>query len=127
MEHSAEAEERTRVAEHNGHGGSLIQELRLLRNRVCKPAAPSLLVKNGVDQLTSMSHKLDRMAEHFSDVLNCEKSMNKDILLQIPHAPSSPEAEALSDQLMVAEIIRVLRLLWKGKIPGEDGVSVELL
>ena len=28
---------------------------------------------------------------------------------------------------MVAEIIRVLCLLRKGKVPGEDGISVELL
>ena len=27
---------------------------------------------------------------------------------------------------MVAEIIRALHLLWKGKVPGEDGISVEL-
>ena len=74
-----------------------------------------------------MSHKLDRMVEHFSDVLNCEKPMDDDILLQIPHAPSSPGAEALSEPLTVAEIIRALRLLRKGKVPGEDGISVELL
>ena len=124
---AAEDEERMRVAEQNGHGGSLIRELCPLCNHVSKPVAPSILAKNGVDRLTSMSHKLDRMAEHFSDVLNCEKPVDNGILLQIPHAPSSPEAEALSKPLTVAEIIRVLRLLWKGKVPGEDGVSVELL
>ena len=74
-----------------------------------------------------MSHKLDRMLEHFSDVLNFEKPMENDILLQIPCAPSSPEAEALSELLMVVEIIRALRLLRKDKVPGEDGISVELL
>ena len=74
-----------------------------------------------------MSHKLDRMAEHFSDVPNCEKPVDNDILLQIPRAPSSPEAEALSEPLTVAEIIRALRLLRKGEVPGEDGISVELL
>ena len=58
----AEAEECMRVAEQNGHGGSLIRELHLLRNRVSKPGVPSLLAKNGVDRLISMSHKLDRMA-----------------------------------------------------------------
>ena len=67
------------------------------------------------------------MAKHFSDVLNCEKPMDNDILLQIPSAPSSPEAETLSELSTVAEIIRVLCLLQKGKVPGEDGISVELL
>ena len=67
------------------------------------------------------------MAEHFSDVLNCEKPIDNDILLQISQAPSSPEAEALSEPLTVAKIIRALRLLQKGKVPGEDGISVELL
>ena len=124
---AADVEECTRVAEQNGHGGSLIRELRLLHNRVSKPAAPSLLAKNGVDRLTSMSHKLNRIAEHFSNVLNYEKPVDNDILLQIPHAPSTPEAETLSKLLMVAEVIRALRLLRKGKIPGEDGISVELL
>ena len=114
------------MAEQIGRG-SLIRELCLLRNRVSKPAAPSLLAKNSVDRLTSMSHKLDRMAKYFSDVLNCEKPMDYDILLQIPRAPSSLEAEALSEPLTVTEIIRVLHFLWKGKVPGEDSISVELL
>ena len=89
--------------------------------------APSLFAKNSVDRFTSISHKLDRMAGHFSDVLNCEKPVNNDILLQIACAPSSPEAEALSEPLTVAEIIRALHLLWKGKVLGEDDISVELL
>ena len=53
--------------------------------------------------------------------------MHNDILLQIPRAPSSLEAEALSEPLTVAEITRALRLLRKGKVPGEDGISMELL
>ena len=74
-----------------------------------------------------MSHKLDTMAGHFSDVLNCEKSVDNDILLKIFCAPSSPEAEALSEPLTVAEVIRALHLLGKDKVLGEDGTSVELL
>ena len=74
-----------------------------------------------------MSHKLDRLVEHFSDVFNCEKPVDNDILLQIPHTPSSPEAEALSVPLIVAEVIRVLHPLWKGKVPREHDISVELL
>ena len=73
-----------------------------------------------------MSHKPDRMVKHFSDVLNCQKPVDNDILLQISSAPSSPEAESLSEPLTVAEIIRALGLLLKGKVPG-DGISVELL
>ena len=118
---AAEVEGRTRVAEQNGRGGSLIRELCLLCNCVSKPAAPSLLAKNSVDRLTSMSHKLDRIVEHFSDVLNYEKPVDTDILLQISRAPSSPEAKALSEPLTVAEAIRALHLLRKGKVPGEDG------
>ena len=67
------------------------------------------------------------MAEHFSDVLNCEKPIHNDILQKIPSAPLSSEAEALSKPLTVAEIIRVLHLLRKGTVSGEDGISVELL
>ena len=69
-----------------------------------------------------MSHKLDRMAEHFTDVINCEKLVDNVILLQIPCALSLPEAEALSDSWTVAEIIKVLHLLRKGKFPGEDDI-----
>ena len=94
---------------------------------VSKPAGPSFLVKNGVDRLTCMLHKLDRFTQHFSDVLNCEKSVGNDILLQIPCVPSFPEAQALSEPLTVAEIIRALCLLQKAKVAGEDGISVELL
>ena len=116
-----------RVAEQNDHRGSLIRELRLLLNHVSKPAAHSFLANNGVNRLTSMSHKLDRIVEHFSNMLNCEKPVDNDILFQIPHASSSPEAEALSEPLTVAEIIRALQLLRKGKVSGEDGISVELV
>ena len=124
---AAEAEECMRVAKQNGRGGSLSQELRFLHNRISIPAALSLLVKYDIDRLTSMFHKLDIMAEQFSDVLNCEKTVDNDILLQIPRAPSSPEAEALCELLMFAKIIGVLRHLQKSKVPGEDGISVELL
>ena len=74
-----------------------------------------------------MSHKLDRVAHQFYDVLKCEKPMCYDILVQIPCAPLSPEAQAFSEPLTVAEIIRMLRLLRKGKVLEEDGNSVELL
>ena len=57
----------------------------------------------------------------------CVVLVDNDFLLQIPHAPSSPEAEALSEPLTVAEIIRALHLLQKGKVTGEDDISVELL
>ena len=73
-----------------------------------------------------MSLKLDRMEEYFSDVLNYENPWTMIFSTNTP-CTIIPEAEALSEPLTVAEIIRALRLLRKGKVPGEDGNLMEML
>ena len=76
--------------------------MRFLRNRISKPEAASLLAKNGVDQLTNTTNKLNRMAEHFSDVLNCDNPVDDVILQQIPQMPVTPDTDSLAEPLSAA-------------------------
>ncbi len=65
-----EAKRRAWVAEQLGHGGSLIKELTLLKNRFTKPSSAILTVLDSF-LLTTDSAKLVRSAEHFFSVVNC--------------------------------------------------------
>lgn len=53
-----------------GHGGSLLKELKLLKNRFSKPSSSTLTTVDG-SHLTTESAKLERWAEHFASVVNC--------------------------------------------------------
>ena len=68
---AVEAECQALVAEQQGRGGSLIKDLRLLQKKVSKPASSTLVSKDGTN-LQSDRDKLNRWAEHFKEVVNCQ-------------------------------------------------------
>ena len=81
-EHPAEAERRAHFAVQQGRGGSLIRELRLLK-KYSKPASSSLVDKTGTT-LQSDSDKLNRWAEHFNEVVNCQVNVDPIPLDDLP-------------------------------------------
>ena len=70
-DHAAEAEHRALVAEQQGRVGSLIRDLRLLGKKFSKPASSNLVANDG-RVLQSDGDKLNRWAEHFQEVVNCQ-------------------------------------------------------
>ena len=93
-ERASEAERWALVAEQQGRGGSLIRDLRLLGKKFFKPASSNLVAKDG-RILQSDGDKLNRWAEHFQEVVNCQIDIdvicNKDlpIITPQPQLPSS--------------------------------------
>ena len=57
-------------AEQQGRAGSLIGDLRLLK-KFSKPASSALVAKDGIT-LQSDGDRLNRWAEHFEEVMNCQ-------------------------------------------------------
>ena len=79
---AVEAERRAWVAEQLGHRGSLIKELRLLKNRSPNPLhLPSLTWMAPLSQLTA---KLARWAEHFSSTVNCGVEVSEPSFENLP-------------------------------------------
>ena len=128
-----EAERQAHIAEQQGRGGSLIRELRLLKKKFSKPASSTLLAKDGTT-LQSDSAKLNRWAEHFNEVVNCQVDVDAVSLDDIPVLSpstdlpdSSLSVEDLSSPLSEEEIRRAISKLRSGKAPGSDGISLEML
>ena len=129
----AEAEKHAWVAEQEGRRGSLIKELRLLKSQFSKPAAATLQGDNGCC-LSSVDYKLQRWADHFSRVVNCGTEVSEATIEALPvvepHPVSGdvrPEDGELCDELSEEEISAAITQLRKGRAPGVDEVSAELL
>ena len=69
-DHATEAECWAFVAKQQGRGGSLIEDLHLLK-KFSKPASSVLVAKDDITQ-QSDGNKLNRWAEHFEEVMNCQ-------------------------------------------------------
>ena len=121
-----------RVAEQQGRGGSLIRDLRLLGKKFFKPASSNLVAKDG-RVLQSDGDKLNRWAEHFQEVVNCQIDIDvipiEDLPIVTPHSSSDTTLSDhdLSSPLSEEEIITAISELRAGKAPGPDGVSLEML
>ena len=131
-ERAAEAEHRTLVAEQQGRGGSLIRDLHLLGKKFSKPASSNLVAKDG-RVLRSDGDKLNRWAENFQEVVNCQINIDvipiEDLPIVTPHSSSDTTLSDhdLSSPLSEEEIITAISELRAGKAPGPDGVSLEML
>ena len=130
--HAAEAEKRAWAAEQCGHGGSLIRDLWLLRKSASKPSTSTLLARNG-SNLTGDGDKLQCWVEHFSDFVNCESEVRVATLNALPvlEPPSALSDDVcmneLSDNLTEEEIVAAISQMRKGRAPGLDGISIEIL
>ena len=129
---AAAAECRALVAEQQGRGGSLIRDLRLLGKKFSKPASSNLVAKDG-RVLQSDGDKLNRWAEHFQEVVNCQIDTDvipfEDLPIVTPH-PSSDTTLSdndLSSPLSEEEIMTALSEVRAGKAPDPDGVSLEMV
>lgn len=90
-ERVVEAEHQASVVEQQGHGGFLIKDLRLIQKKFSKPAASSLVAKDGTILQTD-ADKLNRWTEHFQEVVNCKGSIDvpsDDLPVIIPPPPLS--------------------------------------
>ena len=85
-EHAAEAECRALIAEQQGRGGSLRRDLHLLKQKFSKPASSTQVASEGTT-LQSDGDKLNRWAEYFKEVVNCQ--VNADVVSSMP-SPLSP-------------------------------------
>ena len=105
---------------------------RLLKKH-SKPTSSSLVAKNGTT-LQSDSDKLNRWAEHFNEVVNCQVNVDPVSLDDLPViSPSSdsvvpsPSADDISAPLSEDEIRQAISELRSGRAPGSDGISLEML
>ena len=128
-----EAEHRALVAEQQGRGGSLIKDLRLLQKKFSKPASSTLVAKDGTT-LQSDEDKLNRWAEHFEEVVNCQADVDVVSLEDLPIASPldasldvSVSDEDLSSPLSEDEIQTAISELRSKKAPGLDGITLEML
>ena len=69
-------QDKAQLSQQLGRGGSLIKDLRLLKNQTFKPSSSKLLAKDK-SILSSDTDKLKRWAEHFADVSNCCTSVSQ--------------------------------------------------
>ena len=100
--------------------------------KLSKPASSNLVAKDG-RVLQSNGDKLNRWAEHFQEVVNCQINIDvipiEDLPIVTPHSSSDTTLSDhdLSSPLSEEEIITAISELRAGKAPGPDGVSLEML
>ena len=129
---AVEAERRAWVAEQTGRGGSLIKELRLLKYHFNKPRSTILYAKDGAP-LSNDTDKINRWAEHFNEVVNCNlHAINLPTSESLPVIHSHALHDTMSDVDMCGclsedEIRTAISQMKKGKAPGSDEISTELL
>ena len=130
---ATEAECRAFIAEQQGRGSSLIGDLRLLKKKFSKPASSALVAKDGITP-QSDGDKLNRWAEHFEDVMNCQVDIYvipcEDLPIVSPLFVSSHTLmsdEDISAPLSQEEIVTAISELRSGKAPGLVGISLEML
>ena len=129
---AAEAEKCAWAAEQCGHGASLSRELQLLRKNASKPSTSTLLARDG-SSMTGDDDKLQCWVEHFSDIVYCESEVSVATLdalpvLESPFALSDDVCvNELSDNLIEEEIAAAISQMRKGRAPGLEGISTEVL
>ena len=129
-----EAEKRAMLAEQLGRGGSLIKELRLLGKQVSKASVTPLMGRDG-STLIGDEEKLQRWAEHFSSVVNCESVVSEVVLEALPvvEVPQLGDSDMSFDDdelclpLSEEEISVAVSQLKNGRAPGQDSISAEML
>ena len=131
---AVEAEKRVQIAEKESRGGSMIKELRLLKNSFAKVSTPSLFTKDGASSVTSDEDKRRCWVEHFEGVVNCGTNMSEVVLQRLPVITPKEDSSVpvlTDDQLGLPRTQEELRIaisqLSNGKAPGEDGITAEIL
>ena len=120
------------MVEQLGHGGSLIKELRLLKNRFTKPSSSTLTALDG-SPLTTDTAKLVRWAEHFSSDVNCGVEVSEASLENLPVISPSvnpgepPDLDDLCAPLSEEEICTDISQLKNSRTPGMDGITAEMI
>ena len=111
----------------------MIGDLHLLKKKFSKPASSALVAKDGIT-LQGDRDKLNRWAEHFEEVMNCQVDVDvvpcEDLPIVSPSFVSSDTSmsdEDISAPLSEEEIVTAISELRSGKAPGMDGVSLEML
>ena len=131
---AVEAEKQAQIAEKEGHGGSMVKELRLLKNHFAKVSTSSLLTKDGASSVTSDEDKRKRWVEHFEGVVNCGTNVSEVVLQRLPVITPREDSSVpvlthnqLSLPLTQEELRIAISQLRNGKAPGEDGITAEIL
>ena len=82
-----------------------------------------LLSADGTSLLTDKEAILKRWTEHFDSVLNRPSSIYDDAINLLPQV----ECNLLLDEFpTVAEIVKAIKLLSSGKVPGSDAIPAEI-
>ena len=120
---AAEVECQALIAEQQGKGGSLIRDLHLLKKKFSKPGSSTLVAKDA-STLQRDGDKLNRWAEYFKEVVNCQVDVDVslDDLSIVPLSPASSDTP-LSDE----EIHTAISKLTSGRTTGQDGITLEML
>ena len=97
-----------------------------------KPASSNLFAKD-TRILQNNGDKLNRWAELFQEVVNCQTDIDVTHIEDLPiitlhsSSDSTLSNHDLSSPLSEKEIIYAISELTSGKVPGPDGVSLEML
>jgi len=73
--------------------------------------------------LTDKQQILDRWAEHFQSVLNCQSSVSQQALDDIDQRPM---LKYLSLTPSLAEVTKAVKQMSSGKVPGSDGIPADV-
>ena len=126
-----EAERRYELAVREGRGGSMLKDLRLLQSGQRLRVSTALLAEDGKTKLTGVSEKLERWGEHCEQVCNISSQVVERTLEDIPPVPLQAVPAVSDEHISMAptegEIRDAVRQLKKGRAPGEDMISAELL
>ena len=129
-----EAEKRYEDLVKNRWEGSLLGSLRVLQNGQRVRSNTALKAANGVDVRFDVSAKLCRWYEHFELVFDVSGNVDVETLDRLTSLTDPGEAtdgtsvyEGLDSEPTMKEVRVAVGQLRKGKCPGEDSITAELL
>ena len=127
---AVEAEEMHERAIKNGSGGSLVRDLKLLKNKQNLKTNTALASSNQT-LLTSTTDKLDRWHGYFSQLSNVSTTIVGTIASSVaqlnPVVHNDDDVESLTRCPDEEEIKSAVKVMKNNKAPGADNITAELL
>ena len=80
--------------------------------------------EDGADLITERSEILQRWAEHYRTLLNCQRDVDMEVLQDFPRLETVHELDQSPTEREVGEALNSLK---PGKSPGPDGILGEVL
>jgi len=131
---AVEAEELHEAAVRKGHGGSLVKDLKLLKDKQKLNACTSLLSSEGT-LLSSTNDKIKRWHDYFALLNSVSVRIVESVAEAVLESTSESQQlgvndgdlESLTQAPSEEEIRSALSMMKTGRAPGADGIPAELL